>query len=29
VNPGMAARGFGAVIEIHPGESANVTLIQS
>jgi Icc-related predicted phosphoesterase len=29
VNPGMAARGFGAVIEIRPGESANVTLIQS
>ena len=29
VNPGMAARGFGAVIEIMPGESANVTLIRS
>jgi hypothetical protein len=25
----MAARGFGAVIEIRPGESAIVTLIQS
>ncbi|HYA32563.1 MAG TPA: metallophosphoesterase family protein [Candidatus Bathyarchaeia archaeon] len=29
VNPGMAARGSGAVIEIQPGESPAVTLLQS
>ena len=29
VNPGMAARGFGAVIEIRPGERAIITLIES
>lgn len=29
VNPGMAARGYGAVIEIVPGELPRVTLIQT
>jgi Icc-related predicted phosphoesterase len=28
VNPGMAARGFGAVVEILPEAEANISLIQ-